>query len=99
MTNQSAGTIMKNVSQGTLKEIKIALPKDFKNNIINKFNAFINPIFQKISLVNKENQQLTELRDWLLPMLMNGQVTLRQAQGKPDNLDMAAEPKGEYNGI
>ena len=22
----------------------------------------------------KENQKLTELRDWLLPMLMNGQV-------------------------
>jgi len=96
MTNQSAGTIMKNVSQGTLKEIKIALPKDFKNNIINKLMLFINPIFQKISLVNKENQQLTELRDWLLPMLMNGQVTLRQAQGKPEKLDMAAEPNSKY---
>lgn len=25
----------------------------------------------------KQNQELTELRDWLLPMLMNGQVTVK----------------------
>jgi hypothetical protein len=24
----------------------------------------------------KENQQLAQLRDWLLPLLMNGQVTV-----------------------
>ena len=24
----------------------------------------------------QENQQLTQLRDWLLPLLMNGQVTV-----------------------
>ncbi len=45
-------------------------------------------------------QKLTGLRDWLLPMLMNGQVTvgeaeytLRQAQG---DLSMAAEEGGKY---
>jgi type I restriction enzyme S subunit len=25
---------------------------------------------------HEENQELTQLRDWLLPMLMNGQVTV-----------------------
>jgi len=25
----------------------------------------------------RENKQLTSLRDWLLPMLMNGQATVR----------------------
>jgi type I restriction enzyme S subunit len=41
-----------------------------------------------------ENQKLTELRDWLLPMLMNGQV---KVMDKMENeLSMAAEPKIEY---
>ena len=45
-----------------------------------------------------ENQKLTELRDWLLPMLMNGQVTVGEKQGKeykmPNaKLNIAAEPK------
>jgi type I restriction enzyme S subunit len=33
-------------------------------------------MLMKIDNIDKQNQQLTELRDWLLPMLMNGQVTV-----------------------
>jgi type I restriction enzyme S subunit len=42
---------------------------------------------------HKQNQQLSELRDWLLLMLMNGQVTVNEAEEK---LSMAAEPSVEY---
>tara|TARA_Y100000310_G_C20601510_1_gene773297 strand:+ start:689 stop:1078 length:390 start_codon:yes stop_codon:yes gene_type:complete len=34
----------------------------------------IQPTIEKILINAKENQKLAELRDWLLPMLMNGQV-------------------------
>ena len=35
------------------------------------------PLFiEKIQKNLKENNKLAELRDWLLPMLMNGQVTV-----------------------
>jgi type I restriction enzyme S subunit len=34
------------------------------------------PLVSKIISNRLENQQLAELRDWLLPMLMNGQVTV-----------------------
>ena len=40
--------------------------------------------FQKIDVINsqqqtllKQNAELTKLRDWLLPMLMNGQITVQ----------------------
>ena len=33
-----------------------------------------NPMFEAIMSLEKENQQLASLRDFLLPMLMNGQV-------------------------
>lgn len=88
--------------EGKTSGIKNLLFDSFINNykavdadkkLVEKFNAFIKPIHSKMQKNLQENQQLTELRDWLLPMLMNGQVTVRQAHGKPDNLDMAAEEK------
>ncbi len=72
--NGSGGTILKNVNQGTLNSLKVALPSE--NHFFLKFNELINPIFKKINLIEKENQQLSSLRDWLLPMLMNGQVVV-----------------------
>lgn len=68
----SGGTIMKNVNQATLNDLKITLPE--KVNVIKGFNNKIDTLFAKINLIQKENQELAELRDWLLPMLMNGQV-------------------------
>jgi type I restriction enzyme S subunit len=29
------------------------------------------------NILELENQQLTQLRDWLLPLLMNGQITVK----------------------
>lgn len=72
--NGSGGTIMKNVNQLTLNALNVCLPVD--NSLLLGFNNLIQPIFDKISLIQIENQKLTELRDWLLPMLMNGQVTV-----------------------
>ena len=73
--NGSGGTILKNVNQATLNNLKVALPK--KEIIFSKFNELIVPIFNKINLIEKENQELASLRDWLLPMLMNGQVKVQ----------------------
>ena len=73
--NGSGGTILKNVNQATLNELKIPLPKNLL--LIEEFNKKIDPMFEKINLIQKENQKLAELRDWLLPMLMNGQVKVK----------------------
>ncbi|HFU4002298.1 TPA: restriction endonuclease subunit S [Streptococcus suis] len=73
MSNQSAGTIMKNISQTTLSEISIAIPND---EIQKKFSNQVCSLLDMIENNLKQNQELTQLRDWLLPMLMNGQVTV-----------------------
>ena len=64
-----------------------------KPEIVEKFYDFVKPIHSQKQKNLIQNQQLTELRDWLLPMLMNGQVTVGEAEAK---LNMAAEPSGEY---
>lgn len=44
--------------------------------VLQKFHEVVSPIFDKIQQYNIENDELTKLRDWLLPMLMNGQATV-----------------------
>ena len=44
--------------------------------LVEKYYDKVNPIYTKIQHNLKENEKLVELRDWLLPMLMNGQVTV-----------------------
>jgi type I restriction enzyme, S subunit len=51
-----------------------AIPND---ELLSRYKAIILPIEKQKSRIIKENQKLSELRDWLLPMLMNGQVTVR----------------------
>ena len=44
--------------------------------LLGEFHAATAASFDLIEKNESQNQQLTELRDWLLPMLMNGQVTV-----------------------
>ena len=62
-------------------------------SVLNNFTQLVNPLLNQILIKNQENQHLTALRDWLLPMLMNGQVTVKEAE---ESLSMAAEPSVEY---
>ena len=68
---KTGGSIMQNVSQDTLKQINICIPDD---DVIEKYNNSISVILSKMQNVIEENRELTSLRDFLLPMLMNGQV-------------------------
>ena len=73
LKNQSAGTIMKNISQSVLTDMAVSLPPQ---NLLLKFNSIIDNLFEQMKNVQRQNQELTQLRDWLLPMLMNGQVII-----------------------
>ena len=71
LKNQSAGTIMKNISQSVLTDMAVSLPPQ---NFLLKFNSIIDNLLEQMKNVQRQNQELTQLRDWLVPMLMNGQV-------------------------
>lgn len=73
--NVSAGSIHKGVRHSLLKDCKFILPK---RAIVDDFSLKVLPILKKLDFIQKENQKFTELRDWLLPMLMTGQVKLNE---------------------
>ena len=90
LINLSSGSARDNLSQDKIRELKFVIPS---NSLIQKFDKIVQSSMNKILINLKQNQQLTELRDWLLPMLMNGQVTVKEAEEK---LSMAGEPSVEY---
>jgi type I restriction enzyme S subunit len=62
--------------------------------LFDKFNVITTPLIQKRDSIYNENQELIKLRDFLLPMLMNGQVKVK-SEAK-EQLSMAAEPQVKY---
>jgi type I restriction enzyme S subunit len=88
---QATGSIIIGITKDDLIESKCLIPE---TKIIDLFHKLVKPQFDKIRINIKENQQLTELRDWLLPMLMNGQVTVNEAKEYTltnETLSMVAE--------
>ncbi|WP_418586258.1 restriction endonuclease subunit S [Intestinibacter sp.] len=63
------------LNQPNIESIPIIIPT---KNIIKEFNKSIDVIFDKIFLNANENKELTSLRDFLLPLLMNGQVGFKE---------------------
>jgi type I restriction enzyme, S subunit len=73
--NSSTGSIHKGIRHGVLKSFRLA----YKNKeIIENYTLLVRPMLARVSALDKENQTLHSLRDWLLPMLMNGQVTVKE---------------------
>lgn len=66
--NGSNGSIVKFITKGDVENIPFILPND--DSIFHQINKLI----EKIELCEREDEELTKLRDWLLPMLMNGQA-------------------------
>ena len=88
-----SGSTVFGIRQDVLKTIKVVLPNI---DVQKSFNRIVLPQLKQIKKLDQQNQQLTSLRDWLLPMLMNGQVTVKEAEEKVSNLAMVAEPATEY---
>lgn len=67
------GTGLKHLQKPLLKDRLIYIPSKEE---IKSFNSKVQPLMDMISVNTRENKRLINLRDWLLPMLMNGQATV-----------------------
>ena len=67
------GTGLKHLQKNLLRNYIITIPD---KNTIDRFKKIVNNSFKQQSKLFNENLQLKSMRDFLLPMLMNGQVTI-----------------------
>ena len=70
-------------STGSRKRIQPDVSASFElpipdEDTMRSFVKLYGPIMEKQKALYKENRELTKLRDWLLPMLMNGQATVTE---------------------
>lgn len=68
------GNTFANMNKGDFSSIGILKPS---SQVLQLYHKNVYPLFQQIKSKSLEIQQLVRLRDWLLPMLMNGQVTVK----------------------
>jgi type I restriction enzyme S subunit len=69
----SEGTTFGSITKDDLHSLPLAYPT---HELLKKYNDVVSAYNQMVFVRSMENQQLAQLRDWLLPLLMNGQATV-----------------------
>ena len=73
-TSSSTGSIFKGIRINTLLDIAAVIPP---KDIVAAFTTQVKTLLALKEQKGTENRELTKLCDWLLPMLMNGQATVK----------------------
>lgn len=71
----SSGSIQLKFNKTNFRKLPIVFPKD---DILRQFVKIYKPIKDKMENLWGENKKLSSLRDFLLPLLMNGQVNFKE---------------------
>ena len=67
----SSGSTTSNLNKEQFSKIQITIPN---NEVMKKFESFVQPMFEKIRSLQKEDYKLVTIRDTLLPKLMNEEI-------------------------
>ena len=89
MKNVISGSIQKFIGLSSLRNTPFFINETY----IEKYEIRTKSIFAQLENLKLENQELASLRDWLLPMLMNGQVSVGDVE---EQLGMVAEESARY---
>jgi type I restriction enzyme S subunit len=73
LNSKGYGSAQPNISSSDIEKIEIPIPDEIE---LNNFYNIAKPIYDKMILNSEENQYLSQLRDTLLPKLMNGEIDL-----------------------
>lgn len=68
------GAQQPHINKQTVDETVLVLPP---NNVLARYYMLVDKLFDAQLNVSKEGKSLTNLRDFLLPLLMNGQVMFK----------------------
>ncbi len=79
LTKSVVQAVQANISLKVIKEYKVLIPV---NNLFNDWDSHIQSLHDKIGIKKNEINQLTQLRDTLLPKLMSGEIEI------PDDIEV-----------
>ena len=85
-----SGTTFGSITKDDLFSLPVIIPNE---KTVKAFQNLVFSSFEKQNKIELENIELASLRDWLLPMLMNGQVSVGEVE---EELRMVAESGEKY---
>jgi len=91
LASMNVGTAVPSLTTEVLNNLIIVIPP---LSVLKIFDDTLTPMFKMQEQNIIQNQTLSSLRDWLLPMLMNGQIKVTSEA--EEYLRMAAEPSVAY---
>ena len=68
---ENSGSVQQQLTVPQIDKLYIVIPE---NKLLEQYHSLTINYYCQVENNEQQNQQLTQLRDWLLPMLMNGQV-------------------------
>lgn len=68
---KASGSTFNSIVTNDIAWTKLISPQP---EVVSAYCKSVMPLFERIESAQRENLELTQLRDWLLPLLMNGQV-------------------------
>jgi type I restriction enzyme S subunit len=68
------GTTFGALTKDTLYQVKVVIPN---TSVLQEYERIAGKFNVQIANLDEQNQELIKLRNWLLPMLMNGQVAVK----------------------
>jgi type I restriction enzyme S subunit len=86
--SNTGGTTFGAITKDDLFSLPVTIPP---RDILVRYEKIAKPIFEKQFEIEEESSTLAQLRDFLLPLLMNGQVTVK------DNIGMVIPLKNKDN--
>ncbi|MCI9083729.1 MAG: hypothetical protein HFI70_15980 [Lachnospiraceae bacterium] len=69
------GSTFTEISKTIVARVKIFIPEE---SVVKRFEETLSGSCAKRKMIEKENKELISLRDFLLPLLMNGQVGFKK---------------------
>lgn len=73
----ASGSTFCNLNKKDFSNIEVPIPK---NEILKQFHYICSPIFESIKNTQLENKKLTNLKNYLLPKLMNGEIDVEKIE-------------------
>jgi type I restriction enzyme S subunit len=80
------GAQQPHINKGVLDESLMVIPEE---PTLETYTNLVAPIFLQIKNNHQQNRELSQVRDWLLPMLMNGQVTVESKEDRQEQVGVA----------
>ncbi|MGN8769938.1 restriction endonuclease subunit S [Paenibacillus barengoltzii] len=77
LASMNVGSAVPSMTTDILNNLGIVIPS---NNILFKFDELVSLLFKQISMKQKENSVLSNIRDTLLPKLMSGEIDVSEIE-------------------